>query len=175
MERSEGAVSRARQVAIATVFVCVGVVLMANPLYLPVAVTEPTVEYVHTVQPTDPSTPEYGGDPVAYEQLSPDAREVFDSARRNREVAITDPDARIDRFAYPTEPSPEDGFYLIERDGETYELWTRTLESDGTLVLLQRLLVQPTAFLAGFFAVVAGALIGSRSATGSAGTGRNGE
>ncbi|AUX10294.1 hypothetical protein AArcSl_2676 [Halalkaliarchaeum desulfuricum] len=138
---------------------------MANPFYLPVSVGQPSTEYVHTVQPADASTPDYGTDPIAYEQLPPDARELFDAARESREVSVTDPDDRIERFAYPENPSPENGFYLIEREGETYELWTRTIESDGTVVLLQRLVVQPAAFLLGFFAIFAGGLLARRAAS----------
>ncbi|MEF8780429.1 MAG: hypothetical protein V5A46_07100 [Haloferacaceae archaeon] len=161
MERSVVGTSRWRDVALAASLVLAGVGLMLNPLYLPVSVAEPTTSYVHTVQPADVSTPEYPGNPIAYDELPPDARDVFDRARREREAVIGDPGDRIDRFAYPTEPAPEEGLYLIERDGQTYELWTRTVESEGTVVLVQRLLVQPIAFLLGFFGVVAGLLLGA--------------
>ena len=156
--------SRGRDALLAIVCLALGVGLMANPLYLPVAVGQPTAEYVHTVQPADASTPDYGTEPIAYEQLPSDAQELFEHARESREVSVTDPDDRIERFAYPDDPSPGEGFYLIDRGGETYELWTRTIESDGTVVLLQRLVVQPTAFLLGFFAVFAGGLLARRAA-----------
>ncbi|UWG50763.1 hypothetical protein AArcCO_1457 [Halalkaliarchaeum sp. AArc-CO] len=156
---------RGRHAALAIVCLAVGVGLMANPLYLPVAVGQPTAEYVHTVQPADASTPDYGTEPIAYEQLPPDAQELFEQTRESRELSVADPDDRIDRFAYPDDPSPNDGFYLIEYDGETYELWTRTIESDGAVVLLQRLVVQPAAFLLGFFAVFAGGLLARRAAS----------
>lgn len=157
--------SRGQDALLAVVCLAVGVGLMANPLYLPIDVGQPTAEYVHTVQPADASTPDYGTEPIAYEQLPPDAQERFDAARESREVSVTDPDDRIERFAYPVDPSADRGFYLIERDGETYELWTRTIESDGTVVLLQRLVVQPGAFLVGFFAVFAGGLLARRAAS----------
>lgn len=166
MERTGVGTSRWREVTLAAVLVLAGLGLMANPLYLPVPVTEPTTSYVHTVQSADVSTPEYPGDPIAYEELSPDARDVFDRARREREVVFDDPADRIDRFAYPAEPAPSEGFYLIEREEQTYELWTRSVESDGTAVLVQRLLVQPIAFLVGFFGVVAGLLLGAGSSAG---------
>lgn len=157
--------SPSRDALLAIVCLAVGVGLMANPLYLPVAVGQPTAEYVHTVQPADASTPDYDTEPIAYEQLPSDAQELFEHARESREVSVTDPGDRIDRFAYPEDPTPDDGFYLIEYDGETYELWTRTIESDGTVVLLQRLVVQPAAFLLGFFAVFAGGLLARRAAS----------
>ena len=155
--------SPGRDALLALICVAVGVGLMANPLYLPISVGQPSTEYVHTVQPADASTPDYGTEPIGYEQLPPDAQELFDNARESREVSVTDPDDRIERFAYPVNPSPDDGFYLIEREGETYELWTRSIESDGTIVLLQRLVVQPAAFLLGFFAVFAGGLLARRA------------
>lgn len=157
--------SRGRDAALAVALVVLGVGLMANPLYLPVAAAQPTAEYVHTVQTADGSTPDYGDDPIAYEQLSEDAQELFDRARQEREVTVTDPATRIDQFAYPDEPTADDGFYLIEYEGDTYELWTRTVKADGTVVLLQRLLVQPVAFLVGFFAVFAGGLVAKRAMT----------
>ena len=153
-----------------------GVCLMANPLYLPVAVGEPDPAYTHTVQPVSESSPigpESPIDPeasndsdavVAYADLAPDARAAFDRARDAPEggFGVEDPDERVDSLSYPVEPTPGEGLLIVERDGERYEFWTRTVEREPGGVIAQRVLIQPVAFIAGFLAVVAGVAVGLR-------------
>jgi hypothetical protein len=160
--------------------VALGVCLMANPLYLPVAVGDPTPAYTHAVQPVTtgaavgPDSPAADGvdDPdavVAYGDLDPAAQAAFDRARRaDGGFAVTDPAARVDSLSYPTAPTLGDGLLIVERDGERYEFWTRTVEREPRGVVAQRVLVQPLAFLGGFLAVVAGAAVGLRERLGGA-------
>ncbi|TKX61165.1 hypothetical protein EXE48_08965 [Halorubrum sp. ASP1] len=159
-----------------------GVLLMANPLYLPVAVGEPSPAYTHTVQPvTEGSVAGFespaasggnGSDAsdavVAYADLPPDAREAFDRARDSPEggFGVEDPAERVDSLSYPTEPALGDGILIVERDGERYEFWTRTVEREPGAVVAQRVLLQPAAFLIGFLALVAGAAVGLRGRLG---------
>ncbi|GAA0716974.1 hypothetical protein J2744_000678 [Halorubrum trapanicum] len=168
--------------------VALGVLLMANPLFLPVPVGEPDPAYTHTVQPvTDGSVAGFespatgagnetdGGNDsnasdavVAYADLAPDAREAFDRARDAPEggFGVEDPAERVDSLPYPTEPTLGDGLLIVEYDGERYEFWTRTVEREPGAVVAQRTLLQPVAFLAGFLAVVAGAAVGLRGRLG---------
>ncbi|QWC18194.1 hypothetical protein [Halorubrum sp. 2020YC2] len=174
--------------------VALGVLLMANPLFLPVSVGEPNPAYTHTVQPvTDGSvagieSPATGagngtdGDSgsdgendsnasdavVAYADLAPDAREAFDRARDAPEggFGVEDPAERVDSLPYPTEPTLGDGLLIVEYGGERYEFWTRTVEREPGAVIAQRVLLQPAAFLGGFLAVVAGAAVGLRGRLG---------
>ncbi|WP_424015671.1 hypothetical protein ACOZ35_06950 [Halorubrum xinjiangense] len=168
--------------------VALGVLLMANPLFLPVSVGEPTPAYTHTVQPVgegsvagieSPATDgENGTDDenssnasdavVAYADLAPDAREAFDRARDAPEggFGVEDPAERVDSLTYPTEPTLGDGLLIVERDGERYEFWTRTVEREPGAVVAQRVFLQPVAFLVGFLAVVAGAAVGLREQLG---------
>ncbi|TKX74220.1 hypothetical protein EXE46_10265 [Halorubrum sp. GN11_10-6_MGM] len=164
--------------------VALGVLLMANPLFLPVAVGEPNPAYTHTVQPVgegsvagieSPATGvENGSDGgsesnasdavVAYADLDPDARAAFDRARDAPEggFGVESPDERVDSLSYPADPTLGDGLLIVERDGERYEFWTRTVEREPGAVVAQRVLLQPVAFLVGFLAVVAGAAVGLR-------------
>jgi len=161
--------------------VALGVCLMANPLFLPVAVGEPDPAYTHTVQPVGEGAVAGLGSPaaeaangsggdavVAYADLDPAARAAFDRAREAPEggFGVEDPDERVDSLSYPAEPTLGDGLLIVERDGERYELWTRTVEREPDAVVVQRVLVQPVAFLAGFLAVVAGAAVALRGRLG---------
>ncbi|RLM63782.1 hypothetical protein DVK05_12765 [Halorubrum sp. Atlit-8R] len=158
--------------------VALGVLLMANPLFLPVSVGEPTPAYTHTVQPVtegsvagfeSPANGSNASDAaVAYADLSPDARAAFDRARDSPEggFGVERPDERVDSLSYPTEPTLGDGILIVERDGEQYEFWTRTVEREPGAVVAQRVLIQPAAFLVGFLAVVAGAAVGLRGRLG---------
>ncbi|ELZ30149.1 hypothetical protein [Halorubrum distributum] len=158
--------------------VALGVLLMANPLFLPVSVGEPNPAYTHTVQPVGEGSVAGIGSPatdtandtnasdavVAYADLAPEVREAFDRARDAPEggFGVEDPDERVDSLSYPTEPTLGDGLLIVERDGERYEFWTRTVEREPGAVVAQRVFLQPVAFLVGFLAVVAGAAVGLR-------------
>jgi len=158
--------------------VALGVLLMANPLFLPVSVGEPDPAYTHTVQPvgegsvagfespgTDTANASNASDAVvAYAALDPAARAAFDRARDAPEggFGVEDPAERVDSLSYPTDPTLGDGLLIVERDGERYEFWTRTVEREPGAVVAQRVLLQPVAFLVGFLAVVAGAAVGLR-------------
>jgi hypothetical protein len=162
--------------------VALGVLLMANPLFLPVSVGEPNPAYTHTVQPVSEGSvagfesPAPGGGNgsnasdavVAYADLAPDARAAFDRARGSPEggFGVEDPAERVDSLSYPTEPTLGDGILIVERDGERYEFWTRTVEREPGAVVAQRVLLQPAAFLLGFLALVAGAAVGLRGRLG---------
>ena len=159
--------------------VAVGVLLMANPLYLPVSVGEPTATYTHTVQPvTEGSGAGFespaagaGNDSdavVAYADLGPEVRAAFDRARdaSGGGFAVDGAAERVDSLSYPAEPTLGDGLLIVEDGGERYEFWTRTVERDPDAVVAQRVLVQPAAFLVGFLAVVAGAATGLRGRLG---------
>ena len=158
--------------------VALGVLLMANPLFLPVAVGQPDPAYTHTVQPVTagsavgPDSPAGDVDDpsavVAYADLAPDARAAFDRARESPEggFGVEDPGERVDSLSYPPDPTLGDGLVIVERDGERYEFWTRTVEREPGTVVFQRVIVQPVAFLAGFLALVAGAAVGLRGRLG---------
>jgi hypothetical protein len=162
--------------------VALGVFLMANPLFLPVSIGEPSPAYTHTVQPVSegsaagfesPATDAENGSNasdavVAYADLAPGARAAFDRARDSPEggFGVEDPDERVDSLSYPTEPALGDGLLIVERDGERYELWTRTVDREPGAVVAQRVLLQPVAFLLGFLALVAGAAVGLRGRLG---------
>ena len=103
----------------------VGVLLMANPLYLPVTVGDPDPAYTHTVQPVQSGSSV--GDPgidaeslsdddvVDYGDLSPGAREAFDRAREAEGgFGVGDPAARVDPLSYPAEPTLGDGLVIVE-------------------------------------------------------------
>lgn len=163
--------------AAAAGLLAVGVLLMANPLYLPVAVGEPNPAYTHTVQPVQGGSPvgETGVDAdalsddavVEYADLDPGAREAFDRARESEGgFGVEDPDARVDSLSYPAEPTLGDGLVVVEHRGERYEFWTRTVEREPGTVVVQRVLLQPVAFLAGFLAAVAAVATGFRGRLG---------
>ncbi|WP_144922659.1 hypothetical protein [Halorubrum salsamenti] len=152
----------------------VGVLLMANPLYLPVPVGEPDPAYTHTVQPVEDGSPVAGIDApdegnetadgvVDYADLDPEAQAAFDRAlAADGGFGVEDSDERVDSLSYPTGPSLGDGLLVVEYEGERYEFWTRTVEREPGAVVAQRIAVQPVAFLAGFFAVLAAAALGFR-------------
>ena len=166
----------------AAALLVVGVLLMANPLFLPVSVGEPDPAYTHTVQPVSegsvagfesPAAGAANGSNasdavVAYADLDAGARAAFDRARDAPEggFGVEDPNERVDSLAYPTDPTPGDGLLIIERDGARYEFWTRTVEREPSAVVAQRVLLQPAAFLGGFLAVVAGTAVGLRGRLG---------
>ena len=153
----------------------VGVCLMANPLYLPVSVGAADPAYTHTVQPVStesPVGPESAVNPaaldddavVAYADLDPAARAAFDRAREAPDggFGVEAPAERVDSLSYPTDPTLGDGLLVVEYEGERFEFWTRTVERESGAVVVQRVLLQPVAFLGGFLAVVAGVALGLR-------------
>ena len=165
--------------------VAVGVLLMANPLYLPVAIGEPDPLYTHTAQPVDDGSPVADADAaavddatVAYGDLDVDAREAFDRARSSPEngFGVESPDDRVGSLRYPTDPALGDGLIVVVREGERYEFWTRTIERESSAVVAQRVAVQPIAFLVGFLGVVAagGLAMRGRTGGGSEGEGEGG-
>ncbi|MFC5135274.1 MULTISPECIES: hypothetical protein [Haloferacaceae] len=140
------------------VLLAVGGLLMANPLYLPVATAETTTVYAHAVQPVGPETPSYGeSDVIDRSELSADAREAFDRARESSEAGFTveDSDERIESLSYPRAPTLGDGLLVVAHGGTHYEFWTRSVEREPGSVVTQRVVVQPVGFLVGFLAVVA--------------------
>ncbi|WP_200530726.1 hypothetical protein [Halorubrum sp. LN27] len=153
--------------------VAVGVLLMANPLYLPVPVGEPDPAYTHTVRPVESGSPVAGVDApdegsetgvVDYADLDPEARAAFDRALETEGgFGVEDPDERVDSLPYPTDPTLGDGLLVVAYEGERYEFWTRTVEREPGPVVAQRIAVQPVAFLAGFFAVLAAVGLGART------------
>jgi hypothetical protein len=141
----------------------VGGLLMANPLYLPIPVAEPTTAYAHAVQPVGPETPPYDEDDVVdREDLDAAARAAFDRARESPGGGFTveDPDGRAGSLSYPSGPTLGDGLVVVAHDGTRYEFWTRSVEREAGAVVLQRLVVQPVGFLAGFLSVVAAVAVG---------------
>ena len=135
----------------------VGGVLMANPLYLPVAFDDTTTGYSHAVQPIDRGAIAADAEVVDRADLEPDAREAFDRARDAPEGGFTveDPDDRVDSLPYPAEPTTGDGILVVTDGDRHYEFWTRAVDREPATTVLQRLVVQPAGFLLGFFAVVA--------------------
>jgi len=156
----------------------VGVLLLVNPLYLPVPTGEPDPAYTHTVQPVESGSPVAGVDApevgngsadgvVDYADLDPEARAAFDRALDSEGgFGVEDPDERVDSLSYPTEPTLRDGLIMVEYEGERYEFWTRTVEREPGAVVAQRIAVQPVAFLVGFFAVLAAVSLGFRERSG---------
>ncbi|SNR30465.1 hypothetical protein [Halorubrum vacuolatum] len=147
------------------VLVVAGTALMANPLYLPVAVDDPNPVYTHAVQPAGPDTPTFDGTDVRdRDDLDADARAAFDRAREDPEGAfvIDEPGERVDSLTYPTEPTLGDGLLIVAHEGEEYEFWTRTVEREPGIVVAQRLALQPVAFLAGFLAIVGAVAVAIR-------------
>ncbi len=142
--------------ALAVMLVVVGLVLMANPLYLPVALGDPTHVYTHVVQPVGPDTPGSGEDVVDRSDLDADARTAFDRAFEAGDggFVVDDPDERVASLSYPTEPTPGDGLLIVAHEDDRYEFWTRTVEREPFPVVAQRVFVQPAAFLIGFLAIV---------------------
>ena len=157
----------------------VGVLLMANPLYLPVPVGEADPAYTHTVQPVEDGSPVAGADAldeenetadgvVDYGDLGPEARAAFDRARdAEAGFGVEDPASRVDSLSYPTDPAPGDGLLVVVYEAERYEFWTRTVEREPAAVVAQRIAVQPVAFLVGFFAVIAAAALALRERSGA--------
>ncbi|MUW14359.1 hypothetical protein GJ633_06550 [Halorubrum sp. CBA1125] len=150
----------------------IGALLMANPLYLPVAVEEPDPVYTHTVRPVaeNASLPTADGDAngpggaVDYADLDPAVRAAFDRARESSEngFGVENPAERVDALSYPTDPDAGEGVIVVEYDRERYAFWTRTVEREPGAVVAQRVLLQPVAFLAGFLSVVAAVAVGFR-------------
>jgi len=164
-----------------TGLVAVGVFLMANPLYLPVAIGEPDPAYTHTAQPIDDGSPVIDADAtavddatVAYDDLDSDAQRAFDRARASPEngFAVEDPNSRVDSLRYPTDPVLGDGLLVVVDEGERYEFWTRTIERESGAVVAQRVAVQPIVFLVGFLGVVAASGLAMRGRLGAGGGGK---
>ena len=152
----------------ALVLLAVGGLLMANPLYLPVATAETTEVYAHAVQPVGPETPSYGdGDVIERDELPPNAREAFDRARASADAGFTveDPDERVESLSYPQAPALGNGLLVVAHEGTHYEFWTRSVEREPGFVVAQRLVVQPVGFLVGFLAVVAAVAVGVPTGT----------
>ncbi|WP_066417760.1 hypothetical protein [Halorubrum aethiopicum] len=147
------------------VLLALGGLLMANPLYLPVPVAEPTTAYAHAVQPVGPETPPYDeADVRDRDDLDADARDAFDRARESPDGGFTveDPDERAGSLSYPSGPTLGNGLIVVAHEGTRYEFWTRSVEREPGAVVLQRLVVQPVGFLAGFLSVVAAVAVGVR-------------
>ncbi len=154
---------------LAVALVVVGLLLMANPLYLPVAAGEPTHVYTHVVQPVGTDTPAYDADDVVdRSDLDADAREAFDRALDVDDggFVLEDPDERAASLSYPTEPTSGDGLLIVAHGGDRYEFWTRTVEREPFPVVAQRVVVQPVAFLIGFLAIVGAAAVTFRGRPG---------
>jgi len=158
----------------AAALLAVGVLLMANPLYLPVPIGEPDPAYTHTVQPIEDGSPVAGVDApsetdgtaegvVDYADLDAEARAAFDRALGSEGgFGVEGPSERVASLSYPTEPTPGDGLLVVAYEGERYEFWTRTVEREPGAVVAQRVAVQPVAFLAGFLVALAGVALGFR-------------
>ncbi|RAW45464.1 hypothetical protein DQW50_08975 [Halorubrum sp. 48-1-W] len=145
--------------ATALVLLAVGGLLLANPLYLPVATAETTTAYAHAVEPVGPETPSYGdGDVVERDDLGPDAREAFDRARESADGGFTveDPDERAESLSYPSGPTLGNGLLVVAHGGTHYEFWTRSVEREPGSVVAQRVVVQPVGFLMVVAAVAVG-------------------
>lgn len=145
--------------------VVAGLVLMANPIYLPVAVGEPTPAYAHVVQPVGPDTPEHTEDDVVdAAELDADARAAFDRALESPEggFVVDDPDERVGSLSYPAEPTLGDGLLVVADDDARYEFRTLTVEREPEAVAVQRIVLQPAVFLIGFLSVIAGIAVGFR-------------
>lgn len=154
--------------ALAVALVLLGVGLMVNPLYLPIADEATAEQYVHNVAPADDALGEDAPEAVAYEDLDPAVREAFDRARTTDEnVWVTgDPDARVDALAYPRSPNASSGLRVVVYEGSEYALWTYTTEAEPRSVVAQRVLVQPGLFLLGFFAVLGAVALALRGRLG---------
>ena len=147
------------------VLLALGGLLMANPLYLPVPIAESTTAYAHAVQPAGPETPPYDeADVVPSDDLDAAARDAFDRARESPDGGFTveDPDERVGSLSYPSGPTLGNGLIVVAHEGTRYEFWTRSVEREPGAVVLQRLLVQPVGFLAGFLSVVAAVAVVAR-------------
>ncbi len=139
--------------------VVAGLVLMANPVYLPVTVGEPMSAYTHVVQPVGPDTPEHTADDVIdVAELDADARTAFDRANDSSGggFVVDDPDERVETLSYPTEPTLGDGLLVVAVDDARYEFRTRTVDREPEAVAVQRIVLQPAAFLVGFLSVIGG-------------------
>ncbi|MES3161932.1 MAG: hypothetical protein PPP55_10255 [Halorubrum sp.] len=145
------------RLSLAVALLVVGGLLMANPLYLPVALEETTTGYSHAVQPIDPGAIDDDVEVVDRIDLDPEAREAFDRARDAPESAFTvaDPHARVDSLPYPAEPTTGNGILVVADGEDRYEFWTRQVERDPATTVAQRLVVQPVVFLIGFLSAVA--------------------
>lgn len=142
---------------LAVALLIVGSLFMANPLYLPIAFEETTSSYSHAVQPIESGAIADDVEIVDRADLDPAARTAFDRARDAPEGGFTveDPDERIDSLPYPTEPTTGDGILVVADGDDRYEFWTQEIEREPTTTVVQRLVVQPTAFLLGFLSIVA--------------------
>ena len=142
--------------------------LMANPLYLPFTVDDPTTGYSHAVQPIEPGALDDGVEVIDRRDLDPEAREAFDRARDSPEGGFTveDPDERVDSLPYPAEPTTGDGILVVADGEDRYEFWTRTVEREPGSTIVQRLVVQPVGFLVGFLALVAAVAVAIRGPPG---------
>jgi len=157
-----------RSLAVVALLV-VGLALMANPAYLPVQIGESTTAYAHAVQPTAEATPAYDADDVvAAADLPPDARAAFERAlaAEGNGFLVEDPDARATSLLYPSAPELGGGLTIVAYEGTDYEFRTYAVERESTPVVAQRVVVQPVAFLVGFFAVFAALAVAFRDRLG---------
>lgn len=151
------------------VLLVVGLALMANPLYLPIAIGEPVPAYTHVVQPVGPDSPDHAdADVIDAADLDPDAREAFERALDAEESGFVVEEAgdRVESLSYPTEPTLGDGLVVVAHDGDRYEFWTRTVEREPGAVVAQRVVVQPVVFLSGFLAVLGAVAVAFRDSLG---------
>ena len=142
-----------------------GLVLMMNPLYLPITFGESDTTYTHVVQPVGPDSPAFDdASVIERSELDPDARAAFDRALDEPAdgFVVTDADEQVRSLAYPTEPTLHDGLLIVAYEGDRYEFWTRTVERDPGIVVVQRLIVQPLGFLLGFFAILGAVAVAIR-------------
>lgn len=159
-----------RRPLLVVALVVLGGVLMANPLYLPIAVDEPTTGYSHAVQSIEPGLVDDDAEVVDRTDLDPEAREAFDRARDSPEGGFTveDPDERVDSLPYPAEPTTGDGILVVADGDDRYEFWTQTVEQEPGSTVVQRLFVQPVGFLVGFLSLVAAVAVAIRGVNGDA-------
>ena len=159
-----------RRPLLVVTLVVLGGLLMANPLYLPIALDEPTTGYSHAVQPIESDLVAADADVVDRADLDPEAREAFDRARDSPEGGFTveDPDERVGSLPYPAEPTTGDGILVVADGDDRYEFWTRTVEQEPGSTVVQRLLVQPVGFLVGFLSLVAAVAVAIRGRNGDA-------
>ena len=162
-----------RRPLLVVLLVCVGLALMANPLYLPLDVGEGDREYAHTVQSTENAAEpvdreSYPDDAVLdRSELDAEARAAFDRALDATSAgqagfSVSDPEERVDSLAYPEQPEPGNGILLVSHEDGEHQFVTRTVVTEPSAVALQRIVVQPVAFLVGFLGLVSAVAVGFR-------------
>lgn len=81
------------------------------------------LEYYHSVERVSNDTVTNDSSPLAYDDLSPEARAVVRDARNapDNEAIITDPEQKPSEFEYPGDQSP---IYYVRENGSYYQLRT---------------------------------------------------